>query len=132
MYIYCNIHIYVCVCVCVCVCVYIYISPLAAQHAGTQFPVQGSNPCLLQWKFRVLTTDHQGNPSFILLRDTLADFALSWVYNEHITKNKGHKTYYTLEMQWQNTKLLSKLQHFLLLYSFVKALLKSNDFLFLL
>ena len=29
---------------------------LAMQHVGSSFPYQGSNPCLLHWKLRVLTT----------------------------------------------------------------------------
>ena len=29
-------------------------------HAGSQFPHQGSNPCPLQWKRRVLTTGPPG------------------------------------------------------------------------
>ena len=32
-----------------------------AQLAGSYFPDQGSNPCLLQWKCRVLTTGPPGN-----------------------------------------------------------------------
>ena len=100
MYIYSNIYIRVCVCmcVCVCVCVCVCISPPLLWLHSMQELSSLTNPCLLQWKFRVLTTDDYGNPCFIFLRDTLADFALSWVYNEHITKKKGHKTYYTLEM----------------------------------
>ena len=34
-----------------------------AQHVGSQFPDQGSNPHPLQWKHEILTTDHQGSPS---------------------------------------------------------------------
>ena len=30
-------------------------------HVGSQFPYQGSNPCLLQWKCGVLTTGSPGN-----------------------------------------------------------------------
>ena len=33
----------------------------SAQHAGSWFPKQGSNPCPLQWKRRVLTTEWPGN-----------------------------------------------------------------------
>ena len=29
---------------------------LAMRHVGSSFPDQGSNPCLLHWKLRVLTT----------------------------------------------------------------------------
>lgn len=33
------------------------------KHAWSRFPVQGSNTCLLQWKYGVLTTWLPGNPS---------------------------------------------------------------------
>ena len=38
-----------------------------AQHVGSQFPDQGSNPCPLQWKCGVLTTGLPGNSSLIFL-----------------------------------------------------------------
>ena len=35
--------------------IYLFIFGRNTQHAGSQFPDQGSNPCPLQWKRRVLT-----------------------------------------------------------------------------
>ena len=39
------------------------------KHPGTQFPNQGLNPGPLQWKNDLLTTDHQGIPSFLFFKN---------------------------------------------------------------
>ena len=46
---------------------YLFTFDRTAQHVGSQFPNQGSNPCPLQWKHGVLTTGPPGKSlQFIL------------------------------------------------------------------
>ena len=40
---------------------FFFLFGCAVQHAGSQFPDQGSNPCPLQWKHRVLTIGPPAN-----------------------------------------------------------------------
>ena len=40
---------------------FIYFSGCAGRLAGSVFPNQGSNPCPLQWKRKVLTSGPPGN-----------------------------------------------------------------------
>ena len=42
------------------ICKTLFIWSLAMRHAGSYFPDQGSNPCPLHWKHRVLTTRPSG------------------------------------------------------------------------
>ena len=56
----------------------------AAQHLGSQFPNQGSNPCLLQWKREVLTTGPPGKSLFTLYCHLLS---VQWHY---VLKNNVH------------------------------------------
>ena len=46
----------------------LFYSGHAMQHAGSQFPDQGLNPCPLQWKRKALTAGPPGKPleSFVL------------------------------------------------------------------
>ena len=48
-------------------CFFFSFSFFFLPHAGSQFPNQGSNPCPLQWKFRVLTTGPPGNSQDLCL-----------------------------------------------------------------
>ena len=54
-------------------------------HGGSQFPDQGSNPCPLQWKYRVLTTGLPGDPQCLeqkyLQNDGYHQFS-SWTESE--------------------------------------------------
>ena len=48
---------------------YFFFFGHAMQHMGSQFPDQGSNPCLLQWKLRVLTNGPPGkSPEIRIIR----------------------------------------------------------------
>ena len=44
-------------------CLFFVIVVLAAPHSRQSFPDQELNPCLLQWKCGVLSTEPQGSPS---------------------------------------------------------------------
>ena len=46
---------------CVCVGGGVGAGACAAKHEGSECPNQGLNPCLLQWKHKVLTTVPSGN-----------------------------------------------------------------------
>ena len=63
--------------------IYVYILGVLRCMGRSLIPSQGSNPCLLQWKYRVLITSQRGNsPPFLLVtvswhswRNTLSFFS---------------------------------------------------------